>query len=53
MKNNIEGGVSDEVIDRMVDEYVFDGTKLIDKHLQKIGFDKNSLDKFFKEVIKE
>jgi len=53
MKNNIEDGLSDVVIDGMVDEYVFDSTKLIDKHLQKIGFDKNSLDKFFQEVIKE
>jgi len=53
MKNQIEGGISDVVIDGLVDEYVFNSTKLLDRHLQKIGFDKNSLDKFFQEVIKE
>ena len=52
LEKNIENGVNHNVISGEVDDYVFNNTKLIDKHLQKIGFDKNSLDQFFRDVIK-
>ena len=51
LEKNIEGGVSQNLVDGEIDTYVFDNTKLIDKYLQKIGFDRNSLDQFFDEVI--
>jgi hypothetical protein len=51
LEKNIEGGVSPNLVDDEIDNYVFDNTKLIDKYLQKIGFDRNSLDQFFGEVI--
>ena len=51
LEKNIEGGISPNLVDGEIDNYVFDNTKLIDKYLQKIGFDKNSLDQFFGEVM--
>jgi len=51
LEKNIGGGVSPSLVGGEIDNYVFDNTKLIDKYLQKIGFDRNSLDQFFDEVI--
>lgn len=51
LEKNIEGGISPNLVDGEIDNYIFDNTKLIDKYLQKIGFDKNSLDQFFGEVM--
>jgi len=51
LEKNIDGSVSPNLVGDEIDNYVFDNTKLIDKYLQKIGFDRNSLDQFFGEVI--
>jgi hypothetical protein len=51
MEDNISDDTNPKIVSGVVDNYVFKNTKLIDKYLQRIGFDKDSLLKFFQEII--
>lgn len=55
LKTDLEDNISDDtnpkIVSGVVDNYIFTNTKMIDKYLQRIGFDKDSLLKFFQEII--
>ena len=50
MERNIGDDVRPEIVSDVVDDYVFKNTTLIDKYLERIGFDRVSLEDFFREI---
>ena len=50
MERNIGNDVKPEIVSDVVDDYVFKNTTLIDKYLERIGFDRVSLEDFFREI---
>jgi len=51
MEDNISDDTNPKIVSGVVDNYIFTNTKMIDKYLLRIGFDKDSLSKFFQEII--
>ena len=50
MERNIGNDVKPEIVSDVVDDYVFKNTTMIDKYLERIGFDRVSLEDFFREI---
>jgi hypothetical protein len=50
MERNIGDDVRPEIVSDVVDDYVFKNTTMIDKYLERIGFDRVSLEDFFREI---
>jgi len=57
LKTDLEDNISDDknpqIVSGVVDNYVFNNTKMIDKYLHRIGYDKKSLVKFFQQIIND
>jgi hypothetical protein len=51
MVKDLEDDLSDDIKVGVVDDYVFKNTKEINKFVEKIGFDRNSMESFFQNVI--
>ena len=52
VKTDMERNIGDDVKSQsdVVDDYVFQNTTLIDKYIERIGFDRQSLEDFFREI---